>query len=508
MKTKAWTFMLTLTILALLAGCGGAPAPAPAPPQATAAPAPTATEAPAPTEVPPTAAPMAAPPTEAPAAPAATDAPKTASGGEPVKITVLVGFGTGTEPEQIELHKQLADEFNKTHPDIQVEFVTVAYEEHDSKFTTMLAGGMAPDLVMPIGVMGVAAYYDEWLDISPYIKRDNYDTSDFYGPTIKLQTYPDKMVGLPIGVYPSVVVYNEDLFDKAGQEYPPHKFGDPAWTYDKLIELAKKLTLDKAGNNAASDKFDAENVAQWGWDGWDWVPFRATPAKFGGSPLGMSADFKSAEMDSPEWIEAMQFIQDSVWKSKVRPNGETSSSMFANIDPIESGQVAMWEVFSWMAYAYSTWTDAFNWNVAAVPTGPKGDLVAQANADVFTIPKSSKHHDQAWEVGKWLMEPENMSRLAKSYGCIPARKSLASGWKDGMLAEYPKVDWQVYLDSIEYMDAQPNHEGWTPNYTKVWDATENALTTIVTEKDENVPEVMKALDTEVQGYLNEYWKTH
>ena len=63
----------------------------------------------------------------------------------------------------------------------------------------------------------------------------------------------------------------------------------------------------------------------------------------------------------------------------------------------------MWEVFSWMAYDYSTWTEAFNWDVAAVPAGPHGQLVAQANGDTFTIPKSSKHPDQAWEVAKWLM---------------------------------------------------------------------------------------------------------
>ena len=493
MKTKLWSLLLVLTSLALLAGCGTAAAPTTAPTQEVVV---------EPTAVPATTAPEA--PTEVPA----TTAPEAPAAGEPVKITVFVGFGTGTEPEQIDLHNQLAQEFSSTHSDIQVEFVTVAYDEHDTKFQTMLAGDMAPDLVMPIGVMGVAAYYDEWLDIAPYIERDNYDTSDFYGPTVQLQTYADKTVGLPIGVYPSVTFYNEDLFDKAGLDYPTQKFGDPAWTYDALIELSKKLTLDVNGKDATAADFDPQNIAQWGWDGLDWVPFKAVPAKFGGTPTGMSEDFKTAEMTSPAWIEAMQFVQDSIWKSYIRPNGETVSAILSDVDPLESGQVAMWESFSWMAYAYSTWAEAFNWNVAAVPTGPHGNLVAEANADVFTIPKSSKHPDQAWEVGKWMMEADVMSRLAQSYGCIPARKSLAEGWKEGMAADYPNVDWQVFIDSIEYMDAQPNHEGWVPNYTKVWDATENAMSLIVTEKDQNVQSVMEALNTEVQGYLDEYWATH
>ncbi len=487
MKTRLCVCLLVVAGLVFVTGCRPPAAPTAAPTQAAVT------------------APTKAPATAAPQPPAPTQAPATT--GEPVKITIFVGFGTGTEPEQIELHNQIAEEFNSTHQDIQVEFVTVAYEEHDTKFMTMLSGGMAPDLVMPIGVMGIAAYYDEWLDIAPYITRDNYDTSDFYGPTVKLQTYADKTVGLPIGVYPSVTFYNEDLFDEASVEYPPHEFGDADWTYDKLVEMAQKLTLDQNGNDATSADFDPEDIAQWGWDGWDWVPFKAVPAKFGGSPAGTSADYKTAAINSPAWLEAMQFIQDSVWTSYYRPNGEVASSVFTD-DPLASGQVAMWECFSWMAYNYGTWTESFNWDVAAVPTGPHGNLVAEANADVFAIPKSSKHPDQAWEVGKWLMQPEVMSRLAGSYGCIPARKSLAGSWMDGMAAEYPDVDWQVFIDSIEHMDAQPNHEGWTPSYTKIWDAVENAMTLIVTEKDHNVQEVMDALNTEVQGYLDEYWATH
>ena len=228
------------------------------------------------------------------------------------------------------------------------------------------------------------------------------------------------------------------------------------------------------------------------------------PTKFGGTPLGVSADFKTAEFNSPPWLEAAQFIQNSVWKSYVRPNGEVAGSAFTD-DPLASGQVAMWETFSWMAYNYGTWTEAFNWDVAAIPTGPHGNLVADANGDTFTIPKSSKHPDQAWELAKFLMSPSVMSRLAKSYGCIPARKSLATEWLNSMKADYANIDWQVFIDSIEYMDAQPNHEGWTPAYTEIWDAAENALTLILSEKDQNIQALMDELNTQAQTFLDEYW---
>jgi flagellar basal body-associated protein FliL len=73
MKTKLWALLLVLTSLVLLAGCGQTTSEAPT----TASPEEAAT---------------------APAAPEATEAPQAPAAGGPVKITIFVGFGTGTEP--------------------------------------------------------------------------------------------------------------------------------------------------------------------------------------------------------------------------------------------------------------------------------------------------------------------------------------------------------------------------------------------------------------------------
>ncbi len=427
--------------------------------------------------------------------------------GEPVKIVIFVGFGTGTDPTQIEQHEQIAKEFNESHDDIQIEFLTVPYDEHDAKFSTMLAADQAPDLVMPIGISGVASFFDEWLDIKPFVEEDNYDLSDFYGPTVDLHTYPDKMVGLPMGVYPSVIYYNEDLFDAAGVDYPPQKFGDPDWTYDKLVEIGKELTIDANGNNANSPDFDPENIVQWAYDP-SWQEFRCFPPKFGGDTLGMSADYKTAQMNSGPWVEAMQWMADTIWKYHIRASDEQSGVFYdAAGDPFGSGMLAMWESHSWMAYAFDSWTDAFNWDVAAIPAGPHGDTVANIDADTFVIPKSSKHHREAWEVAKWMAQPEIMLRLTKIWGSLPARKSIADKWMEDMQAKYPDVNFEVFLESINYLDA-PNNEAWVPNYGKVNDAIENAYALITTGENTNVQEVMDNLNQEVQGYLDEYWASH
>lgn len=483
MKSRHLFTILSLLVLLsmVLASCNNAPA----------------TQVVAPTDVPVV--------EQQPAPPEPTKASEPPAAGEPVKVSIFVGFGAGNDEASMALEQTIAEEYNSTHKDIQIEFNIVSYEEHVSKFSTLLAGDMAPDLVLPIGVMGIAEFYDEWLDVSPYIQKDNYDTSDFYGPTLKINATKDKTIGLPIGVYPSALFYNEDLFDKAGITYPTHKYGDPNWTYDKLIEISKKLTLDESGKDAASSDFNPEKIVQWGWDGWDWMPFRMVPAKFGGNPWGLSPDLKKAEMNKGAYLEGMQFVADTIWKYHIRPTGEETTALFSDVDPMQSGKVAMWELPSWIAYAFPTWTEAFNWNAAAIPAGPKGNIDVESNADVFAIPKHAKHPDQAWEVAKWLFEPENMDRLTNVWGAIPARKSLADGWVNKMKEQYPRVDFQVLIDGIEYADTEPNHESWVPNFQKIWDATENAMSKVVSGENKNVQEVMDALNTEAQGYLDEYW---
>jgi multiple sugar transport system substrate-binding protein len=425
----------------------------------------------------------------------------------PVKVSIFVGFGTGTDTSQVKVHEDLAKEFNASHKDIQIEFTTVQYDEHDTKFTAMLSGGMSPDLVMPIGVMGVATYQDEWLDLAPYIKKDKYDLSDFYGQALDSYVTAGKTIGVPIGVYPSVMYYNADLFDKGKQKYPTHQWGDPSWTNASALELAKKLTVDASGKRADQPGFNAAKTALYGFGGWEMLPWRVLPSKFGGDTLGMSADLKKAEMNSPEWKAAARYQRDLIFGSKVRPksSSESGAGAFGDASPIGSGKCAFWESHSWMQYEFEQWSKSFSWDVAAIPAGPSGKIVAELNADTFAIPKSSKHPAEAWTVAKWFMQPEIMTRLTASYGCIPARKTLAEGWLGGMKKAYPKVDWQVFIDSMKYVGV-PNYEAWVPAYKKVWDAMENFQNGVTTGAIADTDKGLENLSKEVQGYLDEYWK--
>ncbi|MDI7276612.1 MAG: extracellular solute-binding protein, partial [Anaerolineae bacterium] len=389
----------------------------------------------------PAAAPTQPPPTQKPAEQPKvepTKAPEPTAVKEPAKVVIFVGFGTGTAPEQIEVHNQLASEYSAAHPETQVEFLTVPWAERNTKFSTMLAGDMAPELCMPIGVGGTAAFFDEWLDIKPFVDRDKIDLSVFVGRTVEFHTYPSKMVGLPIGAYPEVIFYNEDLFDAADAEYPPHEFATKEWTYDALVELAKLLTLDSAGNNATSASFKWQDTVQWGWDGLSWNHLRDLAPKFGATQLAVSDDYKTAKVNSPEWIAMVQWTYDTVWKHHIRVTSEQGGVLYETSgDPFGSNKIGMWECHSWMSYAYKGWTDVFNWDMGAIPMGPVGQTLTDCDADTFVMSKRAKQLEAAWEVAKWFCTPEILPRLTDNWGCVPALTAAGAAWKSGMEEKWP-----------------------------------------------------------------------
>ena len=438
---------------------------------------------------------------------ASCGAPAPAGPAEPVKITLFVGFGTGGDPAQIEVHKKLADAFNAAHKDIQISFQTVLNADHVTKFATMLASDTVPDIVMPVGVQGVAEFFDEWIDLTPYITADKYDTSDFYGPAQEAHTYAGRVIGLPIGVYPQVLFYNKDLFDRSGVAYPPKKFGTAGWNYDALVQMAKKLTLDKKGKNAADPAFDGKAIVQYGFGGWEGGELRGVVGKFDGDMRGFSADYKKAIMNDAGWKAALQFMADSALVWKITPKfSSTATGTFTAGDPLGTNKVALWECYSWASYLYENWNKNFTWNVAAIPAGPHGTIIAQANDDTFAISKHSKHPKEAWEVMKWLLDPPQMAQLTKSYGAIPGRKSLADGWLAEMKASNPKVDWDVFIESNNYAE-KPNAESWNPAYRQVWDEMQKAMDQVTSGGAADGAAVADALNAKVQGYTDEYWKT-
>jgi multiple sugar transport system substrate-binding protein len=449
----------------------------------------------------PTAAPVIAQPTAAPA----EAQPTAATASEKKKVTIFVGFGTGTDPDQVKAQEVLAKKFNDTHDDIQVDILIVPNEEAEARFLAMVAGDDAPQLVGPIGIDRTARFKEMWEDVTPYIEKDSYDTSDFYGPSATLNKYPDLNAGLPLGLYPSFLFYNKDLFDAAGLPYPTHDYADKSWNLSALRDVAMKLTLDANDKTPLDAGFDPKTIKQWGYAD-TYTDLRGLLTMFGAPSVGRptSADYKTAQVNSAEWNYGAQWLFDSIHKDYFFPDSVGQTTMDANAgDPFSTGQVAMWYSHTWFMSEGLNGLP-FKYDLAPLFYNQKGERISRISADVFTIPKNAKNKDAAWEVEKWLVAPEQLVDVCKIYGCLPSRKSSQEAYLNYMKERYPNIDYDVIFKAIDYLD-NPTFESWVPEWGKVADAMNNTQTILYTEDKLDVPAIMKTTNDEVQKILDDYW---
>nr|MBA2438059.1 extracellular solute-binding protein [Acidimicrobiia bacterium] len=166
-------------------------------------------------------------------------------------------------PEQIPAQEELASAFEEANEGSTVSFLRIPdTDEAQRRLGVLIAAGEAPEIVLPTGVFGINLYIDEgiWLDLAPQmaeagVSLDLYEeaavraarATNYFGED------SDTVVGLPAAIFTHTVAYNKELFAAAGVEEPPHAWDDPAWDYDRLVEVARQLTLDGQGRTPDDD---------------------------------------------------------------------------------------------------------------------------------------------------------------------------------------------------------------------------------------------------------------
>ncbi len=519
---------LLASLLALglvLAACGGTPAAsptaAPEAAQATAAPQPTsaplATAAPEATAAAPTAAEA---PTEAAAA--ATEEPTveptqvvkvdpSAVKVDPNKVQIrwYCCLGTGESPEQVEVEQKVVEEFNASHPKIQLILEVITYNAARDTLSTEIASGNPPDIVGPVGVGGANAFAGQWLDLSEQIKKTNYDLSQFdKGAVDFYKVGGEGQVGLPFAIYPSELYYQRKLFDEAGLKYPPHKYGEKytmpdgkevEWDFDALAQIAKILTVDEQGKDASEADFDPKKVTQYGYlEQWP-ADVRDIGAWFGADSL-VEKDGKTARIP-PQWAESWKWHYDGMWKSHFMPNNDAQNTpTFGAGNPFNSGKIAMALSFLWYTGSMEPDSVGKDWDIAVVPSF-KGKTTALLNADTFRIMKATKHPDEAFEVLNYLLG-EAAPQLLQTYGAMPARKSDQQAFFDTLNQTWPqKVDWQVALDGIAHTDI-PSFEASMPNYNEAIDRCVTFWNLMTTSPDLDMDKEIDTFKTDLQAIFN------
>jgi len=426
------------------------------------------------------------------------------------KVVYFIGFGTGTDPDQVDGQKVLIDKFNASHPDIEVELMIVPHEEVLTRFTAMVAGGDAPEILgatgfATIGILGDTGVIE---DLAPFMEKTNFDNSIFYGPVIDIMKsfFPEGQKALPFGIYPSMVFYNKEAFDAAGLDYPPHEYGNTSWTFDKIREDGMKLTLDKNGNDATMAAFDPTQIAQWGFDD-SWTDMRNYLVEWGAPGVGMvtTADMKTPIINQKEWVTGLQWLSDGIWKDHFIPDA-AGQATYANVgggDPFSSGLVAMFLTHTWYMPEGLTGIP-FKYDIAPVPVSPTGLQIVRSDVDGFAMVKGSDQQEAAWEFMTWLVQPEQIVDVCLIYGCLPPVKAVEANFRGIMEEKWPGLDYDVIYQGLEHLDS-PHSDAYVVEQQKIGAEMDNALSLVYSGENKDAKAILDTVNVTVQKILDEYW---
>lgn len=381
--------------------------------------------------------------------------------------------------------------FFKKYPDMKwsVDF-GIEWEQYWTKLQTSVAGGASPDMAWMHDTR-VALFASQGLlePIDDYLSKDVPQgwPDEFYASQVESFRYQGKQYAFPYDWASGGLYVNLDWLEKAGVKVP-----DESWTYEDLLEAAKKLTA-KADSPGKQWGISLPTDSYFGY---------ATIKAFGGEFV--SGDPLEMHYTDPGTVAGFQYLYDAIWTHKVMPNaaqisaatgGSGDSSAF-----FSGGKVAMLHSLNDTAFVMEDLIKGkFRWTVAPMPTGPAGRFQG-IGGSAFAIPKGSKHPDVTYELMKYtLSDPKNLPITAKMGSMFVSNTKY---WQNGVPSKQV-LDPEAYKHTFyDLGKTAGTHPVYFPNFGR-WDSSvyKKNMDSLWANKESDVAKVLNQVQTETQALL-------
>lgn len=370
------------------------------------------------------------------------------SGGADETATSIKVLMVGN-PQMTDLQELTAKNFT-AETGIQVDFTVLPENELRDRVAQDLAAGVSQYDVINVNSSETPYYADlGWLaDLTSHAEEDEaFDLADMLPSMVTTYSSSDGAIsGIPFYGESAFVMYRKDLFEAAGIEMPER----PTW--DQIAEYAAALDTDDTagiclrGQPAAGQMF---------------APLGSMVNTFGGT--WFDEDW-NAQVDSPEFAEAVQFYVDLVRDHG--ENGAAQAGFTECLNVFGQGKAAMWfdataaaglvenpetsEVAGKVGYAFaptkltdnSGWLAGWGWGV----------------------PKSSGNLDAAWQFISWASSADYEELVGEEigWGNVPDGKR-ASTYENAGYLDHAGEYAPLVLESIRAVD--PWNPGTQPRPT-------------------------------------------
>jgi multiple sugar transport system substrate-binding protein len=320
-------------------------------------------------------------------------------------------------------YKQSVDQFMQQHPNIHVTIEQTPWGQYWQKLSTEFAAGNAPDVFWDhLAYFPQFVQQGQLMDLTSLIKQNNVDMSQYYSQLVQEWTYNGKVYGLPKDWDTIALVYNKQIFQKAGLPAPTNLTWNPT-DGGTFLQLAQKLTVDRNGKHPTDPGFDASHISQYGFVSdnnpqelyWNFIAMNG--GSFLDKPFGQNFQF-----DQPPAAQALQFLVDLITKYHVSPSAaETNPNPAIANQLLEGGHAAMVTDGSWELTSISQQMNQ-PWGVAQLPAGPNG-VMSVFNGLTDAIYAKTQHPKEAWELEQWLASSQSEHIMGSGGFVWPAIQS-------------------------------------------------------------------------------------
>lgn len=321
------------------------------------------------------------------------------------KISVWSGY-----PEMEPFYKHVAEQFNETHPDVEIEITTLSLREYEQKLSATVPSGTAGDIIETS--IAQARIYEEagLLPENPANVNAFVEAEGRYGNLVMRDTMCNgKRYGVPIFQGRTALYYNKDYFAEAG-------FTEPPKTFDEMYEMSKKLAkYDEKGNLVRSGHSlrlsgQGSGTAEKFW--FFLYPMGATIIEEGKTPGTWHAGY-----NNEGGYKALKFYIDGVFKDNF-----DDQRVKHDTEAFELGFTAMYFRESNVIGDIAQKVPDLNYGTAVVPKDVRWGRIT--NVNYLYVSQSCKNADLAWEYILLCNSDDNQRWLLDNIGWLPVRKDV------------------------------------------------------------------------------------
>jgi multiple sugar transport system substrate-binding protein len=379
----------------------------------------------------------------------------------PSKTMTLRFMRQSYSPAVNAFFSKLYEQFSAAYPNITVKEELVPYGDLPTKLKVYVASNDAPDIMM-----GRNDFTEAYAAGKIALPLNNYFTTgylaDIYAPLKEAASAGGNLYCLPWDNNVEVLLFNRDLFTKAGVAPPPESDDiKDAWTVEQMIDSMKALTTNLRGKGDTATWALASSTAGNGGPGSNytqhesfWIRMMGDPAAAADSEdyrtwAGVSKDGFTASgyLDTAGAIAGMTDYQ-TFYGAGLTPKGIVPDQLTAGTAALSMDSFSVANL-----YLTKGSEPAFGWGVSPMPKGKT--LFGCNSSDAPIVWAKTPNPDAAAALVAYLCNDANRIQFARLWGSVPARTSLI-----GQMTEYQGAKQKLAAALAKQSSGAPRSVGW------------------------------------------------